>query len=143
MRILVYGAGVVGGLFAARLTESGHDVTVLARRQRLAHIRNHGIVLQEGQTGRRTVTRVPLTEQLAPDDAYDLIIVVMRKNQVPAILPALAANRSSPTIVFMCNNAAGPAEYIGALGRERVVLGFPGAGGGREGHVVRYHMDAR
>jgi 2-dehydropantoate 2-reductase len=108
----------------------------LARGQRLADIREHGIVLEDGDTGQRTTTRVNVVDDLAPDDAYDLVVVLMRKNQVSAILPTLAANRHTPSILFMGNNAAGPDEMIGVLGRERVLLGFPGAAGHREGHVV-------
>jgi len=54
------------------------------------------------------------------------------------VLTSLAANRHTPNVLFMGNNAAGPDEMVEALGRERVLLGFPGAGGSREGHVVRY-----
>ncbi len=137
MRILVYGAGVLGSLYAARLHEAGHDVTLLARGQRLADLREHGVVIEDALTGERTTTRVPLAERLAPEDAYDLVLVVMRKNQVAAVLPALAANRRTPSVLFMGNNAAGPGELIAALGRERVLLGFGSAGGRREGPVVR------
>jgi 2-dehydropantoate 2-reductase len=140
MQILVYGAGVLGSLYAARLQEAGHDVTVLARGRRLEEIRTHGIVLEDDTTHQRTATQVPAVERLAPDDAYDLILVIMRKNQVPDVLPALAANRACPSILFLVNNAAGPDDLVAALGRERVLLGFPGAGGAREGHVVRYSL---
>jgi 2-dehydropantoate 2-reductase len=51
MKILVYGAGVLGSLYGARLKQSGQDVTILARGQRLAEIRTHGIVLENGTTG--------------------------------------------------------------------------------------------
>jgi 2-dehydropantoate 2-reductase len=136
--ILVYGAGVLGSLYAARLQEAGHNVSLLARGQRLADLREYGIVLEDEATGQRTTARVNVTEQLMPDETYDLVIVVMRKNQVSAVLPALAANRHTPNVLFLINNAAGPDEYIRALGRERVLLGFVGAGGTREGHVVRY-----
>lgn len=138
LKVLVYGAGVLGSLFAARLQSSGHDISVLARGQRLADIREHGIVLEDAITGQRTVTPVSTVEGLAPDDAYELVLVLMRKNQVGAILPTLAANRHTPNVLFMTNNAAGPGELVAALGGERVLLGFPGAGGVREGHVVRY-----
>jgi len=50
----------------------------------------------------------------------------------------LAANQHTPNVLFMCNNASGPDEMVRALGSERVLLGFPGAGGVREEHVVRY-----
>jgi 2-dehydropantoate 2-reductase len=142
MKILFYGAGVLGSLYAARLQEAGQEVSVLARGQRLADIRKHGIVLEDGDTGQRTTTRVNVVEHLAPDDAYDLVVVLMRKNQVSAILPDLAANRHSPSILFMNNNVAGPDEMVGALGTARVLLGFPGAAGHRDGHVVTVKVTA-
>ncbi len=138
MRVLVYGAGVLGSLYAARLQEVGHAISILARGQRLADLREHGIVLEEAITGHRTTTHVNVVEHLAPEDAYDLVIVLLPKNHVSEVLPALAANQHTPNILFMGNNAAGPDEMIEALGRERVLLGFPGGGGSREGHVVRY-----
>ncbi|HEU5102343.1 MAG TPA: 2-dehydropantoate 2-reductase N-terminal domain-containing protein [Roseiflexaceae bacterium] len=133
MKILIYGAGVLGSLYAVRLAQAGYDVTILARSQRLADLRARGIVLVDSHTGQQTTTRVNVVEQLAPEDAYDLIIVLMRRNQVDAILPALASNRHTPSILFMTNNAAGAATYVAALGTERVLLGFPGAGGVRAG----------
>ena len=96
MKILFYGAGVMGSLYAARLQESGQDVSILARGQRLADIREHGIVLDDGATGQRTATRVNTVERLAPEDAYDLVVVPMPRNRVPAVLPVLlhrAVNR--------------------------------------------------
>jgi hypothetical protein len=38
----------------------------------------------------------------------------------------------------MLNNPMGSAGLVKGLGADRVVLGFPGAGGTLEGHVVRY-----
>jgi len=73
--------------------------------------------LEDGDTGQCTTTRVKAVEQLAPDDAYDLVVVLMRKNQVSAILPALAANRHTPNVLFMGNNVAGADEMVEALGR--------------------------
>jgi 2-dehydropantoate 2-reductase len=138
MRILVYGAGVLGTLYGARLSAAGHDVSILARSHRLEEMREHGLVLEDARTGRRTVTRVPVVQRLGPDEGYDLIVVLVRKSQLASVLPALAANRHSPNILFMVNNAAGPKEMIRAIGAERVLLGFPGAGGTRDGHVIRY-----
>jgi 2-dehydropantoate 2-reductase len=70
------------------------------------------------------------------------VLVIMRKNQVAEILPVLAANQQTPNVLFLVNNAAGSGEWVKALGRERVLLGFVGAGGAREGHVVRYSLTA-
>jgi ketopantoate reductase len=96
MKTLILGAGVIGSFNAARLRAAGQDVTLLARGRRLADLREYGIVLEGFRTGRRTMTRVPLVDWLAPEDAYDLAIVAMRPNQIPSILPVLAQNHRIP-----------------------------------------------
>jgi 2-dehydropantoate 2-reductase len=138
MRILILGAGVIGSFNAARLTEAGQDVTLLARGRRLADLREFGVVLEDFCSGRRTTTQVPLVDRLTPEDAYDLAIVAMRPNQIPSILPSLAQNQRIPSVLFLGNNAAGPRDIVEALGPQRVLMGLANAGGAREGHVVRY-----
>ena len=41
MKILIYGAGVIGSIFAAKLALSGQDVTVLARGKRLEELKEN------------------------------------------------------------------------------------------------------
>src|ERR1700744_1047390 len=43
MRMLVVGAGSIGGLFGVRLIQAGRDVSFLVRPARAAHIRQHGL----------------------------------------------------------------------------------------------------
>jgi 2-dehydropantoate 2-reductase len=137
-KVLIVGAGVIGSFNAARLKEAGKDVTLLARGRRLADLREHGVVLEDARTGRRTTTQVPLVDRLGPEDAYDLAIVVVRRNQIPSVLPILAQNHRISNILFLGNNAAGTQDIIQALGRERVLIGIVNAGGERQGYVVRY-----
>jgi ketopantoate reductase len=103
MNILVYGAGVLGSLYAARLHEAGQHVSLLARGHRLQDTREHGIVIADVLTGRITTTHVEVVEQLGPEDHYDLAIVVMGKQHVVAILPQLAANKRIPSVMFLHN----------------------------------------
>jgi 2-dehydropantoate 2-reductase len=138
LRILVYGAGPLGSFFASKLYESGLNVSILARGRRLSDIREHGIVLENFDTGQRTITRVPVVESLGTEDSYNLVMVIMGKNYVPSVLPTLASNNATPNILFMGNNAAGPNELAETVGRERVLLGFPKLSGAIHGHVVRY-----
>jgi 2-dehydropantoate 2-reductase len=58
-------------------------------------------------------------------------------------MPALTANHNIPTLLFMLNNPLGSTQLIRALGQDRVLRGFPGAGGTREGQIVRYAMIAQ
>ncbi len=137
VRILVFGAGPLGSLMAARLYQSGQDVTLLARNQRLTDLQKYGICLKSWMTKEEESIRVPLIEKLKPEDHYDLILVVMRKNSALKILPILAKN-SSEQVVFLMNNAAGPDVLVKTLGSQRVLIGFPGAAGYREGHKIVY-----
>jgi len=115
MKILIYGAGVLGSLYAWRLNEAGHDVALLARGQRLADLGEYGLVLEDMVTKQRTTTAINLVERLEPGDSYDLVLVMMGKHQVGSTLPALAANRLTPNVLFMGNNLAGPGEMVAAL----------------------------
>ncbi len=138
MRILVYGAGNIGRLYAARLQRSGHEVSLLARGRRLAELTERGIVLEEAASGARTATAVELVERLEPEDVYDLVLVALPKNRVPEVLPALARNGRIESFLFFCNNAEGPGPFVDALGRNRVLLGFPGAAGVERGGAIRF-----
>ncbi len=115
-KILIYGAGPLGSLFAARLQQGGNNVSLLARGRRLADLKEHGIVLHDTLSHVETTTHVNLVEQLAPEDSYDLVLVIMRKNNALDILTILAANRQTPNILFLTNNAAGPNALVEALG---------------------------
>lgn len=126
MRLLIYGAGNIGRFYAARLAQASHDVTILARGKRLEQIQDGGITLKDVTSSTPVTTSVRTIEHLAPDDTYDLVLVVLPKHRIAEVLPVVAAN-DSPSVMFFGNNAAGPDELIAALGSERVLLGFPGA----------------
>jgi 2-dehydropantoate 2-reductase len=135
-RILVIGAGVNGSICAVELYKAGVDVTILARGKRYEEIRDGGIVIEDPFKNTRSITKVPVINRFDPEDCYDYILVVIRKNQVHDLLPVLASNRS-PNVVFMVNNPSGPDEFTRELGRERIMLGFVFGAGKRDGSVIR------
>jgi 2-dehydropantoate 2-reductase len=137
MKILVYGAGVIGSVYVARLQEAGYNVTLFARGQRADTLRLQGILLEDASTGKRTTTPIAIIDHLAPTESYDLVIVTVRLDQVASVLPTLAANQHIPIVLFMLNNPAGM-QRLETLEPQRIVLGFPGVGGTRQGGVVRY-----
>ena len=134
-RILVIGAGVNGSLCAVALHNAGFDVTVLARGKRFEDLKDQGIIIEDPFKKKRSVTKVPVIPELGPEDCYDYILVIIRKNQIPGLLPVLAKNKSL-NIVFMVNNPSGPDIFTDALGRERLLLGFVFGGGRREGSII-------
>jgi 2-dehydropantoate 2-reductase len=137
MKILVYGVGVIGSVYAALLQESGCNVVLLARGPRADALRLHGLLLEEAASGKRTTTPITIIDHLAPAESYDLVIVAVRLDQLASVLPSLAANHSLPTVLFLLNNPAGM-QRLEMLEAQRIVLGFPGVGGTRQGEVVRY-----
>jgi 2-dehydropantoate 2-reductase len=134
MRILVVGAGVIGSVYAARLLEAGHAVTVCARGRRLNELRDGGLILQDAETGRRTAHEVDAVA--TPDGvACDLALVAVRRDQMVGTVPLLA-NIDADVMFF--GNAAGLTETLeGAIGK-RTLFGFPAAGGVRDDVVVRF-----
>ena len=138
MKILVYGAGNIGSLYAAKLKDAGHDVTIVARGSRLHEIREHGILLQDFRSGQKSTTQVEAVERLAPEDDYDLVLVILPRNSISETLPILAANQNTPSVMFFGNNASGIEEMTAALGRSRVLLGFPGAAALPHNECIRY-----
>ena len=134
MKLLVYGAGVTGSLFAARMHESGHDVSLLARGERVAALRRHGVQLAEADSP--AVRRVPVPVVDHPAGAYDLIVVFVRTHQADAVLESLAGLEAD--VLFALNWAAGPEPLGAVIGPERVLLSFPTDAGTMDGDVVRY-----
>jgi len=134
-RFLVVGAGVNGSLCAVALHKAGFVVTVLARGKRYEELKDQGIIIEDPFKKKRSVTKVPVIAELEPEDFYNYILVIVRKNQIPDLLPLLRRNKS-PNIVFMVNNPSGPDIFTDALDRERVLLGFVFGAGRREGNII-------
>lgn len=104
MRILVYGAGVLGSYLAHVLVRGGNHVTMLARGDRYNELLRDGNVIRHYVQLRTTVDQVDVIRELQPEDVYDLIFVVMKYPDFQAVLSALAANHSHH-VVFVGNNA--------------------------------------
>lgn len=138
-RILIYGAGAIGSIFAGKLAKAGYNVTVLARGKRYEELCAKGIVLKNALSGRFEEYRVQCIKELERSDIYDYILVVVQNHQIDEILPKLRENKSN-NIVFVVNNPLGYEKYINAVGKERVMIGFPSAGGERKEGVVTYFI---
>jgi 2-dehydropantoate 2-reductase len=134
VKLLVYGAGVTGSLFAARMHDAGNDVSLLARGERLAALRRHGVQLAEQDSP--AVRRVPVPVVEHPAGGYDLITVFVCTHQLDAVLEAVAGVEGD--VLFLLNWAAGPEPLGAVIGHERVLQGFPAAAGTMDGDVVRY-----
>ena len=139
MRILVYGAGVLGANLAASLHSAGKAVTLLARGKWASIIRENGLVIKESLTFRKTITHIPVIEALMPDDYYDAIFVALRYTQLGSIIDILNMNKSR-NIIFVGNNAK-PELYASMLPDKNCMFAFISAAGHREqDRVVSMNM---
>ena len=133
MRILIYGAGVIGSLYGALLAEAGFDVSVYARGLRLESLTRDG--LQYKYKGKIKTAHIKVLSTIEPDDRYDFIFLTVRENQLHTALEELRKN-SSPTIVTMVNSLETYDRWEAICGAGRIIPAFPGAGGGFDGSVL-------
>jgi 2-dehydropantoate 2-reductase len=138
MKTLFFGAGLVGSVYAHLLHQAGGDVTVLARGERHDWLKENGLVLLNGITGQHDSSRVKVVNQLKADDEYDLVVVAIRKNKLLPVFEILAESPGVKNLLFMGNNALGFDEYVKHLPVEKLLMGFPGAGGGIREQVVHF-----
>ena len=137
-KILVIGAGVIGSLYAGKLALAGNDVTLIARGKRLKALSTEGILLKNALTGKQTRASVKAVEKETSGAPFDLIIVAVRYDQVHSVLPVISAFPGKAPVLFMVNNPLGYEKWIDSVGADRLVIGFPGAGGVIEDATVEY-----
>ena len=133
MRILIFGAGVIGSLYGALLAEAGYDVSIYARGQRLESLTQGGLLYK--RKGKIQKAPVNILSRLEAKDCYDLILLTVRENQLHAALEELRQN-ISPTIVTMVNSLETYDSWDAICGAGRIIPAFPGAGGGFDGNVL-------
>lgn len=74
MRVLVVGAGAIGGYFGGRLVQAGRDVTFLVRPRRAEQIRKNGFAVRvSGEQADELAVRAIVSEQI--EAPYDLVLV--------------------------------------------------------------------
>ena len=130
MKILVFGAGVLGCNLARNLFRAGKNVTLLARGKWAEELQKNGLRIKDKFSPRMSVSRVPVVTALSTEDLYDVIFVVMRYTQIGAIMDTLRANPTK-NIVFVGNNVRAK-EIAALLPEKNVLFAFALSAGHRE-----------
>ncbi len=127
MRVLVYGAGAVGGYLGAKLSLGGHDVTLITRQFTAETINASGLALTEVDS--RVVSRPramgSVAQAFADDqDDYDLIIMSMKSYDLRSALdPLVAFCPEPPPIIAVQNGIDVEQPLIKQYGAERIIAG--------------------
>jgi len=102
VRICVFGAGAVGGHFAAQLAASGHEVSAIARGVHLAAIRANGLTLLKGD--RQIVGRVQAADDPREIGPVDYVIVTLKATALGAFADVAAPLLGKETAVVFAQN---------------------------------------
>lgn len=142
MRILIYGAGVIGCTYGWQLSQSGHDVTVLVREQKKQKILDNGIHIHctdyrnNRKEIKQTIFRPNVIDALTPQHNFEFIIVTTTSDHTNEVLPILKQFAGKAHILFFQNiwNIDEISKY---LDPDQYFLGFPFmAGGGKNGNGI-------
>lgn len=84
MRILVYGAGAVGGFLGGILTRAGADVTLVARGAQYEALSKKGLILEGPKSGSPEPIRVRVSRPEDVKPSYDLVFPGLKSQQLGA-----------------------------------------------------------
>lgn len=82
MKILVYGAGAIGGYLGAILSAAGEDVTLVARGAQYEALSSRGILLEGPKSGRPDPIKVRAVRPGEEKPPYDLVFVTLKSHQL-------------------------------------------------------------
>jgi 2-dehydropantoate 2-reductase len=121
MKILVLGAGALGGYYGARLLEAGAEVTFLVRQHRAAQLQEGGLVVQSplGNVA-RTVNTVA-RDQVTPD--YDLVLLTCKTYDLDHAITAIAPAVGERTGILPLLNGVATYDILDQHFGTRRVLG--------------------
>jgi 2-dehydropantoate 2-reductase len=124
MRILVVGAGAIGGFFGGRMLEAGRDVTFLVRPRRATELADAGLVIKS-PNGDATLKNPPTVQADKLTEKFDVVLLSCKafdlddaiKSFAPAVGPQTA-------IVPLLNGMLHLDVLDGRFGSERVLGGL-------------------
>jgi 2-dehydropantoate 2-reductase len=124
MRILVLGAGAIGGYFGGRLVQAGADVTFLVRERRAAQLRERGLVVRSPHGDFTVPARTLLRAGDDGEGAFDLVLLTCKAYDLePAIESIAPAVGPASCVLPLLNGVAHIERLVTAFGAERVAGG--------------------
>jgi 2-dehydropantoate 2-reductase len=122
MKILVLGAGGVGGYFGGRLAQAGADVTFLVRPARREQLARDGLRITSPLGDLTTPVKTVLADELGP--GYDLAILTCKAYDLDSSMDAIApAMKGACTVLPLLNGLAHLDRLDARFGRQHVIGG--------------------
>ncbi|MBN9526820.1 MAG: 2-dehydropantoate 2-reductase [Alphaproteobacteria bacterium] len=146
MRVVIWGAGGVGGYLGARLAQGGAQVAFVARGAHLAAMRSHGLRI-ESPLGDARIAPVEASDDPADLAPADVIAVTVKGRDLAEAAGRLALLLKPGTAVIsflngvesvgILGDAVGAARVMGGICYMPLVVSAPGVIG-HTGRVNRY-----
>ena len=122
MKILILGAGGIGGYFGARLVEAGVDTTFLVRPRRKEQLARDGLVVQSPLGDAKVAVKTVLAEEVKP--GYDFVLFTCKAYDLDSAMDAIApAMAGAATVVPMLNGISHLERLDARFGRPHVMGG--------------------
>jgi 2-dehydropantoate 2-reductase len=124
MRILVVGAGAIGGYFGGRLLAAGQDVTFLIRPKRAGELASAGLVIKS-PLGDVTLKNPPTVQADKLSEKFDVVLLSCKafdlEDAIKSFAPAVGPQTS---IIPLLNGMLHMDVLDRKFGRERVLGGL-------------------
>jgi 2-dehydropantoate 2-reductase len=122
MRILMVGAGAVGGYFGALLHQSGADITFLVRPRTYEAIREKGLIVESYKGKIAVQPKIALERDLTP--SFDLIILGVKCYDLDKVFQQIRPIIASNTLLMTLQNGVDTEERLAQeFGRENIIGG--------------------
>ena len=121
MRILIVGAGAVGGYFGGRLAQAGRDVTFLVRPSRAKQLRQDGLRIVSPHLNAVLTPKLVSAEEI--DSAYDFVFLSVKAYALEAAMNDFAAAIGPETMMFPALNGMRHIDLLARRFGEHAVIG--------------------
>src|SRR5439155_16340566 len=121
MRILVVGAGAVGGYFGARLAQAGRDVTFLVRPARAQQLRSDGLRIVSPHGDLTLQLKTITAEEL--NSPYDIIFLSVKALAIDQAIDDMTPAVGPDTMIYPVLNGMRHIEILTRRFGQRPVLG--------------------
>jgi 2-dehydropantoate 2-reductase len=124
MRVLVVGAGAIGGYFGGRMLQAGRDITFLVRPRRAAELASAGLVIKS-PNGDVTLKNPPTVQADALKEKFDVVLLSCKAFDLEDAIKSFAPAVGPQTSIIPLLNGMLQLDVLDAkFGRERVLGGL-------------------
>jgi 2-dehydropantoate 2-reductase len=126
MKFLIFGAGAIGSAIGSKLSQSGHEVHLLGRKEHIIAIQKNGLDI-DGIWGKYNVKDFYLHIEPPQDTFYDVVFITVKTFSTEEAAKIISQNNIKAKIFISAQNGLGNYEilsnYISPVACARIIFG--------------------